>query len=387
MLPISLSESVADCVLDGEKEGDIYEKTVCRLQEGREALRLARERFGGEEQYEAVVDVYVDALSDDALLTLAEKLRDMLRATDNAELQWYREFNVDPLIADLEKGDYGTVPGSERPLVKFVPQWPENIITTGRYLSGQVTMFVPTAETILLYRQEGFPTDGPRDIRFRVKHFLKFGGFGAFSMFLLHELTHSSAGATRNDNLIEAHAYSFTFKGIALGTFNLDRFAGKKHPEYEIAEALQRMSEEEYRFLVAKFISISSLGQDVYKKFLQNRKAFSDCTSKTYNEYNFSTDQLVEALHAIYKLRVLGHSEREIGWIIGTREQWDESVHCYPELDALVADERSKREWSNDDLGDRVLLHKINEQAEYYELLTLTRNFFKERIQSSSSGA
>lgn len=377
------------------EEEDIYQQTIGRLQKSKEALRLARACWESEDKYEAAVDAYLDSLTDSKLEEFANKLRNALQESGNEQLRLYQEFGIDPLIPDLEKHDYGVL-ADGRSRVIFKPVDTLDIEVMGETWGEQAILYYPGTEAKTRPRKLELPMDGPRDIRFSIKNFLKFGSFGFFTQAILHELVHTtqfSKNGQFDENLGEAHAYSAAsqkFKeGLARSVFLLDRSAGKTHPEYNIGEFISKLSEEDYRFLIARFVHIRQMSRQRYAELLKNRKEFvrAYCDLGPGPDYNFSTDRLIGAFFIINKLRTLGFSEREIGGILSSKQTWrgkqtwHEFGYRFLNLEAFIDKETKKRGWSSDDLEDRVMLYGLGKQAEYKKTLAFTRNFFFEHLK------
>lgn len=370
------------------EDENIYEQTLQRLKKSKETLRLARARWESEEKYEAAVDAYLDGLSDSKVEEFANELRRALQESGNKQFQLYQEFGIDPLISDLEKHDYGVL-ADGRPRVIFKPIDTPDVETTGEVLGEQAFLYYPGTKAKAHPRKHEWNMDGPRDIGFRIKNFLKFGSFGYFMQTILHELVHiaqlSKDGRFELDgNLGEAHAYSaanFRYRGLARSVFSLDLLAGKAHPEYNIEGFISKLSEEDHRSLVAGFVHICHVSRQRYVELLKNRKEFirARYEPEPSPSYRFSTDQLIVGLHAINKLRVLDFSEKDIGAILSTTGQWwNLDKHVYDDLEVFIKKEIQKRGWSESDLEDRAILYQLGKQAEHNETPALFRDFFFE---------
>ena len=368
----------------GEDE-DIYDATVKRLPEAEESLRRARERWGGEEAYEVAVDAYIDNASDADVEAFPKKLKDVLQKSGNDALRLFETFGIDPFVPDLEKIDYGTLPDG-KPRVVFEPKADQDQNIGGSECDGQITMYYSTPEAKKRFRKKEYNLDGPRDLRFRLKHFLKFGNFGCFAQGLVHEFIHTKQPPDlTNQNLVEAQAYGvspYANLGLAELTFRLDLMAGKEHPEYDMKKIITKMPEEKYRFLVANVAHARSLSPKRKSELLVNRDALLSIHPPAGDVYIFLTDTIIEALHDIEKLRVLGLNEEAIGEVLNLKGKWDASAHRYSDLEAYIGEEAAKNSWSQENLEDRIMLRKLNKQASHAELLTFTRNFFSDHCAS-----
>lgn len=373
------------------EDKNIHEQTLHRLKKSKEMLRLARARWESEDKYEAAVDACLDSLSDAKIEEFASELRRALQGSGDKQFQLYQEFGIDPLISDLEKHDYGVL-ADGRPRVIFQPINDPDRETAGETFGEQVFLYYPGTVAKAHPRKHELPMDGPRDIRLSIKNFLKFGSFGFFTQTILHELIHTTQFSEKgmlDENLAEAHAYSavnFRYKGLAKSVFLLDILAGKAHPEYNIEGFISKLSEEDYRFLVAAFVHIRHMSRQRYTELLKNRKEFvrTQYEPEPHPSYHFSTDRLIEGLFIIDKLRTLDFSEREIGGILSSKQTWQGKQTWYDfqyrflNLEAFINEETKKRGWSSGDLEDRVMLYRLGKQAEYKKTLAFARNFFFE---------